>query len=691
MKGSGKAVKRLLTPLHIFITLLFVISLVFATNPGSFIKHNYEVGEVSKQDIIANKTITYIDEIATADLELKTLSEIEGFYDRDPEVYKDIETKINEFYNGIILYKSELNKKESKKDDTKESKKEKEKPSDYIPDHFNLSEDTIKRVLNVNENTLASFLDYIKGSLRNQYDIGLTKEKLETFTETAKKDSNLYLFPEILRGEVLDSIFKTLKPNYILNKEESERKKEEALESIEPVYKKITKGEAVIRKYEEITDDHITKLEKLGLINEKFNINELLKLVPSIILYTLIFFLYCNRYLSTKLKDIRSFSLMLLTIFLTVFVTQLIRGTVWHFIPSISLLILFSLFWNRSFVLITAVFLGLLLNGEDLTFFVMIIIIGAALTTFKDKFQSFTDAIKNGLAIGLILSISTLILTYTIEHRILVEGHLELVLSGIFAGIIANGLIPLLENILGIATIYKLTELNKYDHPILEELYKKARGTYEHSRNVAHLVSVASNKIGTNTLLLKVAALYHDLGKMDKAEFFIENSTPEKNIHNQLDPYESAKVILEHPIKGVQLCKENKIPKEVIKLIESHHGDSTLYHFYNKAAEMGLEPKIEDFQYSTPAPITKEQSILMLADGTEAYSRSLNFSTIEELKSLISNFIYNKVKRGELRESELSAKEIEICIDEFTEAIFSFQHKRIEYNTGDRSNTSTDS
>jgi putative nucleotidyltransferase with HDIG domain len=279
------------------------------------------------------------------------------------------------------------------------------------------------------------------------------------------------------------------------------------------------------------------------------------------------------------------------------------------------------------------------------------------------------------------LSSTQVVLVYTLEQRFFIDDFPEFLISGVFAGIIANGIIPLLEKILGIATIYKLTELNKYDHPILEELYKKARGTYEHSRNVAHLVSVASNKIGTNTLLLKVAALYHDLGKIENAEFFIENSTPSSNIHNIITPLESAKIILEHPKKSIEICYKNKIPKEVIDLIETHHGDSVLMHFYQKELEINENADINDFTYSTPTPKTKEQGILLLADATEAFSRSQVFKTEKELEEILRTFIYKKIKKGELRNCELTTKEIEICIEEFTEAIFVTQHKRVPYST----------
>jgi putative nucleotidyltransferase with HDIG domain len=636
--------------------------------PNHFFYKNISAGEISQTDIIANKTITYIDELATEELKLTTLAELENTYDKDSAVYEKLQFDLSEFYTSVLNYKKK--------------KEEGQKPA--ISTVINLYKFTDAELISITEissTDLSSYLDYVNAKLRIQYESGLKEEQLKQASVTLLNDPNLYLFPRILRETFTQKLVPFLIPNFKMNIAESEKKKKEALTNLEPIYKKITKGEAVIRKYDEITDEHINKLENLGLTNQTFSLVDFLKYVPSVLLFTLIFHFYCNRYLSDKLETIRKYALMLTGILLTVVSSYFIQGTSFYFVPTISLLIVFGMFWNRSFVLMTSIYLALLMNYEDLNLLIMTIIIGAMLATFKDTIKNFTEAIRSGLLIGLLLALTQFILIFTFEQRFGYDEVPYLILSGVFAGVIASGLIPILENVFGIATIYKLTELNKYDHPVLEELYKKAKGTFEHSRNVAHLVTVASNKIGTNTLLLKVAALYHDLGKIDNAEFFIENSSPEGNIHNIISPSESAKIILDHPRKSVEICKRHNIPNEVIALIETHHGDSILRHFYQKELEINPNAQIEDFKYPTPTPKTKEQGILLLADACEAYSRSLNFQNELELEGMVRSFVYKKIQQGELRDCALTTKEIEICIEEFSDAIFVTQHKRVPYRT----------
>mgnify|MGYP003514023558 FL=1 len=663
----------LLTIKHFLILIIFVFILIFAIQPSHFFYESFEEGKFSQNNIIANKTVTFIDEPATNELKNKVLTEVENTYDKDPIIYQNIEKDINNFLASVSTYKSDFGNNELQTINKKNI--------DSIPLAFGLSKAEVSEIVKLENTEISNYLAYMKANLRNQYDDGLTEDGIIEIKAKLVKDPNLYLFPEILRMNFTEKIIANLKPNFKMNETESNKRKQEALLKVEPVYKKIVKGEAVIRKYDEITVEHIAKLEALDLTNQKFLWSDIFKFLPSILLYTLIFHFYCNRYLKDKLDNLRKYTLMLVAIIVTVLSTYFIQGTSWYFIPTITLLIIFSMFWNRSFVLMTSIYLALLMNYEDVNLLILTIVIGASLATFKDNFNNFTDAIKNGLFIGLILSSTQVVLVYTLEQRFFIDDFPEILASGVFAGIIANGIIPLLEKMLGIATIYKLTELNKYDHPILEELYKKARGTYEHSRNVAHLVSVASYKIGTNTLLLKVAALYHDLGKIENAEFFIENSTPSSNVHNMITPLESAKIILEHPHKSIELCYKHHIPKEVIDLIETHHGDSALMHFYQKELEINENANIEDFRYTTPKPKTKEQGILLLADATEAYSRSLIFKTEKELEEQLRTFIYKKIKNGELKNCELTTREVEICIEEFSEAIFATQHKRVPYRT----------
>ncbi|MEM4992400.1 HDIG domain-containing metalloprotein [Priestia sp. SB1] len=661
--------KTLMTYRHFIALILFSLVILFCSQPSNFFYTKVKIDTIVKNDIIAPKSVTYIDEKATQDLKDEALKETKSVYDRNASVSEKQLAELNTFFESLISGKTAL----------------KSAPfssvSKTLSNPYNLSSNQLEKLLDLPSDELIRAEDYLKNKLKRTYDAGVREENVTQYQDELANDSNLYLFSATIRRELIPNLSKSIKVNEVLNTDETEKQKQQTLDKVAPVYKKITKGEIIARKDDKINEEHIQKLEQLDLINHKFKWSDFLRYYPNILLFSILFHFYCSRYLAKQMHSMRKYLFTFFLISLVTLLSFLLHGAFWFFIPFITSLIVFAVFWGRRFVIAASIFLGFLINSDDYVYMLLSLIIGISLSFLYNDFRRFTDAIKTGSLLGVIVGLSHLILFYSLDQRLLINDSIVLIFSGLLSGILANGLIPLIENALGMATIYKLTELNKYDHPVLEELYRKAKGTYDHSRNVGHLASSASKRIGANTLLLKVAALYHDLGKMDKPEYFIENSHPDKNVHDHLNPLESAKIILAHSERSAQLCKKYSIPQEVIDVIYSHHGDTVLLHFYQKALDLGMDVTIEDFRYKTPTPKSKEEGILLLADSTEAYSRSLTFASSEELESKIREFIYKKIKQGVLRDCELSTKDIEICIEEFSTAIYATHHQRVPYIT----------
>lgn len=659
--------KKLFTFRHILALILFSLVILFSSQPSNFFYTNAKIDSIVQNDIVAPKSITYIDKKATQELKDEALKDVKNVYDRDLTVSDKQISNLENFFKALIEAKSQSKNSSSTSNAVNK-----------ILNPYNLSKDELLSMTKLSEDELTRSEDYLKNKIKNIYESGVRDENLKQFQDELTNDSSLYLFSSTIRETLVTKISANLKVNEVLNKEETEKQKQKTLDAVTPVYKKITKGEIIARKDDKINQEQIQKLEALDLINKSFNWSDFLSHYPIILLFTILFHFYCARFLPEQMKSMRKYIFTFLLIAIVTLISQFLHGAFWFLIPFITSLIVFAVFWGRKFVIAASIFVGFVVNGDDYVYMLISLIVGISLSFLYHDFRRFTDAIKTGTILGAIVGASHIILFYSYDQSITLDDSIIIVFSGILSGIIANGLIPLIENALGMATIYKLTELNRYDHPILEELYRKAKGTYDHSRNVGHLCSSASNRIGTNTLLLKVAALYHDLGKIDHPEYFIENSSPNNNIHDSIPPLESAKIILEHPKRSVELCRKYNIPEEVIDVIYSHHGDSVLYHFYQKA---GPEASIEDFKYKTPTPKTKEQGILLLADSTEAYSRSLSFINIEELEKEIREFIYKKIKQGALKDCQLSTGDIEICIEEFTSAIYATHHQRVKYIT----------
>jgi putative nucleotidyltransferase with HDIG domain len=249
-----------------------------------------------------------------------------------------------------------------------------------------------------------------------------------------------------------------------------------------------------------------------------------------------------------------------------------------------------------------------------------------------------------------------------------------------FMTLLAYPLIPLLERFFGFTSSISLVELSDMNRPLLRQLANKAPGTLQHSLQVANLSEEAARAIGANHLLVKVAALYHDIGKTLQPKFFIENQS-NNSPHLSISDKESAEIIISHVTEGVKMAKKARLPNVLIDFILSHHGTTRVEYFYRNYLKDHPEEEVDeqDFRYPGPKPVTKEETILMLADSIEAACKSLKNPTEEALLELIDKIIAGKMAMGQLEDSELTFSELETCKTVFQQLMRSVHHVRIEY------------
>jgi putative nucleotidyltransferase with HDIG domain len=259
-------------------------------------------------------------------------------------------------------------------------------------------------------------------------------------------------------------------------------------------------------------------------------------------------------------------------------------------------------------------------------------------------------------------------------------------IGGFFVGVIATGIIPLIEMSFGFTTDIKLLELANLDQPLLRELMVQAPGTYHHSVIVSNMVEATAKSIQANPLLAKVSAYYHDIGKMKKPLYFIENQMGGENKHEKLAPSMSSLVLISHVKDGVELARDFKLGREIIDIIQQHHGKSLIHYFYQKAKEQAftkgsksVQIKEEDFRYPGPKPQTKEAGLVMLADMIEAASRSLADPTPARIQGMVQKMINQTFSDGQLDECELTLKDLHEIAKSFNKTLSGIFHQRIEY------------
>ncbi|MCL2440905.1 MAG: HDIG domain-containing protein [Treponema sp.] len=356
--------------------------------------------------------------------------------------------------------------------------------------------------------------------------------------------------------------------------------------------------------------------------------------------------------------------------------------------PTALIIMLLAVFMGKRLAMIMslALPLGVYFSGafDNHSYFIALVS-GAAASAVLSKAQNRMSLIKAGLIIA-IANCFAVIVVLLIRQANIYDYPVLLfwaALNGIICGMLTLGFLPPLEHALNAVTPFRLMELSDLNAPILRKLFTTAPGTYTHSLMVANLAEQACQDIcynggSANALLARVGAYYHDIGKMENPDFFVENQTG-FNRHDEINPRLSATIIRSHVKLGVEKAHNLGLPKDVISIIAEHHGNSVISWFYNKAAENDETVNSEDFSYPGSPPRSIESAVVMLADITEAAVRTLTKPTATKIEKFIQQLFEAKVDHGQLSESDLSFKDLETIKKTFVRVLAGYYHARIEY------------
>ena len=243
----------------------------------------------------------------------------------------------------------------------------------------------------------------------------------------------------------------------------------------------------------------------------------------------------------------------------------------------------------------------------------------------------------------------------------------------------AQPLIYLYERLFKLVSDVSLLELSDTNSKLLKELSDRAPGTFHHSLQVANLAETAANEIGANTLLVRVGALYHDIGKMNAPTYFSENQPGSVSPHEEMPPDQSAKIIINHVAEGIDMAKKSKLPDRIIDFIRTHHGNSWVYFFYKKAQEMGDDVDEKDFRYPGPRPFSKETAILMMADSVEAASKSLREPTVDKIQQFVDSVVNKQIDEKQFHDCNITLSEIQTVKKVLSKKLINIYHLRVEY------------
>jgi putative nucleotidyltransferase with HDIG domain len=484
--------------------------------------------------------------------------------------------------------------------------------------------------------------------------------------------------------------------NGFYDKTQTALNRKEAMEQVKPVEKWLKKDSidaTIVEEGKIITKEIYSKIMAYWQHAVKVNVNSI---VGTVFLFIIIFgftiFLLNKSFIKRVLKSQEILLLVILGMIylvLSVGLMHVLPDDRWYpfslVLPTAVLSILITLVISAEVSIVYSLFLSLsllLMKSDIATFaFAFFSAIGGIAVAVRTKER--IDLVKAGLFLSVINGFIIAALGFL--NNLVVVEILSLMAwaagNGFLCAILSLGFLPILEHRLNTPTRFRLMELSDINLPVLKRMLVLAPGTYNHSINVANLAESACEEIGANALLARVAAYYHDIGKLDQPEYFIENQNS-YNIHDELKPSLSVAVIKSHVKLGVEKAKELNLPQAVIDIITQHHGKAVISYFYNRALkDNGNDKKVSPIEYSYPGvrPQTKEAAVVMLADGVEAASRTLKKPSMAKIEKLIWGIIVDKFNAGELSECTLTFSDLDTIKKAFVRIIAGYFHQRIEY------------
>ena len=672
-----------------------------------------QIGETLNYDLIARTTIRYIDKDATQrNIELLKITLSPAYILRTSDSKNNIK-HLSYLFNNIVL--------------SENYEVFNAKYSDLVYSIGNQEFNLLKQILE-NNNLSEKIIDEYSGYLEKGL-IEISESKIEILEASGVfirktenntiKDEVLSLYNLNIKHQVLDELYnkivsdlngmksnekhvlkntlkELLKPNLHYDKELSDQLLREAINNAEPIYKTIKKGDPVLKKGELITIDNESKVKAvMSVAGGHFNVKKALSLTLFTLAIMIFSYFYIIHFDPAFFSRVRNTAFISILLVVYVFFMSLPAylgfdksGAYYGLYLPISaftftLAFLFSKSLSSYFSIILAMMFFVISDYNEYGF-IFIFASGVSSVFTISSVKGRADLLLAGLKLSIINILITLFI-FLNSNFPLIDIFTLLVFAsfnGLFSSLLAIGIIALGELLLNSPTIFRLQELSDMSSPLMQTLFTGAIGTYHHSIVVGNLAEAAAREIGANAVLARVGGYYHDIGKVDNPDYFIENQS-DHNKHDLVKPSISVSIIKGHLKAGTEKALNNKLPKEVIDIISQHHGNTIIKYFYDMAIKNN-EPEKEDissefFRYNGKNPQFPESAIVFLADQVEATCRSLKSFSAVKIEKLLDRIFDEKFLEGHLDESGLTLKDLTKIKKVFLRVLIGMYHSRIEY------------
>ncbi|HRV92114.1 MAG TPA: HDIG domain-containing protein [Anaerolineae bacterium] len=681
---SGHRISRRKLWRALLIAVVFAVAGTFIIVFQFFAQDVVELstGSVAPQDIVAPRQFTYVSDIETdSERERARTSIPTRFSAPDPKVARQQVDRLRKIFDYL----------ETVRADPYGSVADKFKWIAAIPD-LNLSDTVIDQILIMDETAWAetrlealSILDQAMRDEIKDSQVVTTRRLLPTKVALDTPDQQSMV--------IVDIVEDLIKPNTFPDEIRTEAERQAAVEAVEPGQVTVEENELIIRAGDIVDPRTLEKLDALQSNQPGFSWEEnIIAPLVLMLLITVIISVYLIQYAPKILADSRRLILLVLFILAFIALAKVMipqGGFVAYLYPmaALAMMIVILIDAQLAFILCTVLaFLAGYISVEDSKGLVPFLVLsGWTGALALGRGQRVSGVILAGIYVGAVNAGIAYVFNLSLEWNQVGA----LVLAGLLNGVLLStglALIGLLiiGNLFGITTSIQLTDLGRPTQPLLRQLLLKAPGTYHHSLMVSNLAEQAAERIGADSLLVRVMAYYHDIGKMQRPYFFIENQPPGMaNVHERLDPQVSAQIIISHAKDGLDLAQKYRLPRAIKDGIAQHHGTSLVKFFYYQAAEAAKErgEEVDEaaFRYPGPRPQTRENGILMLADGSESAVRALKPRSTEEIEEIVQKIIAHHLNSGQLDECDLTIADLRQIRTAFVDILQGVHHPRIKY------------
>ena len=659
-----------------FFLLFFVLNTALLSIDFLPDKVSLTLGQVSDRDVLAQRTVSFVDEPITRKLETEVLASVANVYDLDTGAAATAEDDVSRIFRSV---RSVLSDKQLVRPEEKLGKL-RSLLAGVLP------EQTLVSLLTFSTAELEALEENSRTILRKYLYRGIRDEEIDSVRKQAIADAEKLGWGERGVAVVVNITQPHLRPNFVLNTRETDIRKRAAIKSIEPVRITVKNGQIVVRKGDVVTEEQMQMMAELGLHRAQVGMERILGLALYVLLMMGMLLAFFYKFVPDIFVDDRRLLLVGLVVLLT-----LLIGRIGHFYsdfvtPMAVGPLLTAILVGPCAAVVLCVVAALLfgLIADPNLRIISFVMIGGAVGVYSVvKTSQGYSLVRAGLWIS-IANVVTIFSTGLIEgldwRQNIVDAAMGAI-GGVAAAILSIGLLPYLEQSFRITTSEKLLSLARPNHPLLQRLLLEAPGTYYHSILVGNLAETAADQIGADPILSRVGAYYHDVGKIQRPYFFVENQANMDNPHAKLSPSLSTMIVTSHIRDGLEFCREYKLPEVINDIVGQHHGTSLVSYFYKQAAEGEHSECIieEDFRYEGPKPQTKEAALIMLADGCEAAVRSIAKPNMSRIENTVRRVINERLRDGQLNECDLTLRDLNVIGDVFIRVLCSTCHSRIEY------------